>query len=257
MKLLAGSLLSLALPTLLLAQEAEPTPETTTLWSLVQSGGWAMIPLAILSILTVMFVVVFIFTMRRGAIVTTHYMNTAEVLLKKQDYAGLLSISSRHSEAIARVIHRVLDFLTKNPSASYEDIREIAQTEGAGYANSLQHRVIYLADIGVLAPMVGLFGTVLGIIKSFGVMATNTQVPRPMLLAAGVSEALVATASGLILGIAAMGFYALFRGRGQSLISDLESASAHLMGLIAMNLRTKRTAPRTGEQHRVTVDDEF
>jgi biopolymer transport protein ExbB len=260
MKFLVALIISVLTPAILKAQEvAPPTPESRTIsvWNLIQSGGWAMVPLAILSILAVMFVVVFLFTMRRGSILTQHYMNTAEVLLKKRDHSGFLAISARHSEAIARVMQRVLDFMTKNPNASFESIREIAQTEGAAYATSLQHRVIYLADIGVLAPMVGLFGTVLGIIKSFGVMATNTQVPRPMLLAAGVSEALVATAAGLILGIIAMGFYAIFRGRAQTLISDLESGAAHLMGLIALNLSAKREPSHLPEQRRIAVEDEF
>ena len=93
----------------------------TNLWKLVKSGGWAMIPLGFLSVLTVMLVLVYLFTLRRSAILTPHYMNTADVLLKKRDYLGLLAISSRHSEAVARVVQRTLDFATKNPNASYRD----------------------------------------------------------------------------------------------------------------------------------------
>jgi len=68
----------------------------------VKDGGWAMIPLGMLSVLTVM-LCSFIFTLRRSSILTTQYMNTADVLLKKRDYLGLLAISSRHSESVARV----------------------------------------------------------------------------------------------------------------------------------------------------------
>ena len=234
-----------------------PLPEsaeanTTNLWKLVRSGGWAMIPLAALSVITVMLVLVYLFTLRRGAILTPHYMNTADVLLKKRDYLGLLAISSRHSEAVARVVQRTLDFATKNPNATYETVRDIAETEGSAQAASLQHRTTYLADIGMLSPMIGLLGTVIGIINSFGVLASgNTSQGRDVLLAAGVSEALIATASGLILGIIAMAFYSLFRNRVQSLISDLEIASAHVMGLIALNYNKKR------EQSRLAVEDEF
>lgn len=209
-----------------------------TLLELVFSGGWTMVPLVALSIATVMLVVVYIMTLRRTAIATAPFMNTAEVLLKKRDYSGLLAISSRHNELIARVIQRMLDFTTRNPDASFEVVREIAQTEGASQAASLQNRITYLADIAVLAPMVGLLGTVFGIIRSFGVMASNvSQETRPVLLAQGVSEALVATGAGLIVGIVAMGFYGLFRNRVQHLISDLERASAHALGLLALNFR--------------------
>ena len=88
---------------------------TVTLWHLFESGGWAMVPLAVMSVLTVMLVLAYAITLRRGAVVSNQFMNTAEVLLKKRDYAGLLAIANRHSEAIARVIQRMLDFSAKNP----------------------------------------------------------------------------------------------------------------------------------------------
>ena len=226
---------------------------TVTLWKLIQDGGWAMIPLGFLSVVTVMLVLVYLFTLRRSAILTPHYMNTADVLLKKRDYLGLLAISSRHSEAVARVVQRTLDFATRNPTASYEVIKDIAETEGASQAASLQHRTVYLADIGVLAPMIGLLGTVFGIIRSFGVLGSGTSTQsRDILLANGVSEALVATATGLVLGIAAMFFYSLFRNRVQSLISDLEIASAHILGLLALHHQQKKREPS-----RVPLDDEY
>ena len=223
-----------------------------TLWKLIQDGGWAMVPLGFLSVVTVMLVLVYLFTLRRSAILTPHYMNTADVLLKKRDYLGLLAISSRHSEAVARVVQRTLDFATKNPTASYDVIREIAETEAASQAASLQHRTVYLADIGMLSPMIGLLGTVMGIIQSFGLLGSGqTATSRDLLLANGVSQALVATASGLVLGITAMFFYSLFRNRVQSLISDLEIASAHILALIALNYNKRR------ETSRVAVDEEF
>jgi biopolymer transport protein ExbB len=234
------------------AQEPKEEAAPVTLWKLVQDGGWAMVPLAVLSVITVMLVLVYLFTLRRSAILTSHYMSTADVLLKKRDYLGLLAISSRHSEAVARVVQRTLDFATKNPNASFETVREIAETEGASQTASLQYRVVFLADIGMLAPMIGLLGTVVGIIRAFAKLGSgDASLSRDILLASGVSEALVATASGLILGITAMAFYALFRNRVQSLISDLEIASTHVLGLIGLHYNKKR------EPSRVSVDDEF
>ena len=61
------------------AAKVEAVP--VTLWKLIQDGGWAMVPLAFLSVMTVMLVLVFLFCLRRGAIVTTHYMNAADVVL--------------------------------------------------------------------------------------------------------------------------------------------------------------------------------
>ena len=222
------------------------------LWKVIRSGGVTMIVLGGMSVITFMLVLVNLFTLRRSAILTAHYMNTADVLLKKRDYLGLLAISSRHSEAVARIVQRTLDFATKNPSAPFEIVRDIAESEGSGQAAALQHRPTYLADIGMLSPMVGLFGTVLGIINSFGVLAHGAaDRSRDVLLAEGVSEALVATASGLIVGIFAFACYAHFRNKVQGLISDMEGASAHLLGLIALNYNKKR------EVSRVALEDEF
>lgn len=234
------------------AAGAAPAEEPTTLLSLIQSGGWAMIPLALMSILTVMLALIYFVTMRRGAVVSHHFMNTADVLLKKRDHQGLLAIANRHPESIARVVQRTLDFSIKNPNATVETLREIAQSEGQSQASKMQHRVVYLADIGMLAPMVGLLGTVFGIIRSFGVLASNaSQAERPVLLAAGVSEALVATGAGLIIGIIAMALYAVFRNRVQRLVSELEIASSHVVALIASNPSKKRDSVRS------TLDDDF
>ena len=230
------------------AAQANPA---TKLWDLVQSGGWAMYPLAVMSVLTVMLTLIFLATLRRSAILTPHYMNTADVLLKKRDYLGLLAISSRHSEAVARVVQRTLDFATKNPSASFEVVKGVAESEGGAQAAAMQHRVTYLADIGTLSPMVGLFGTVLGIVKSFGGLGSGMSAQnRDWALASGVSEALIATAAGLIIGILAFTFYAFFRNKVQRLISDLEVASAHVVGLMALNFKKR-------EPSRATVDEEF
>jgi biopolymer transport protein ExbB len=223
-----------------------------TLLKLIQSGGWAMVVMGAISVLTFMLVLVNLFTLRRGAILSAHYMNTADVLLKKKDYLGLLAISSRHSEAVARIAQRTLDFATKNPNASFEVIKEIAESEGSAQAAALQHRPTYLADIGMLSPMVGLLFTVWGIIRAFGELSKEqVSKSRDMLLAGGVAEALVATGAGLVLGIIAFVFYSMFRNKVQSLISDLEVATAHIIGMIAINYSKRR------EPSRAAIEDEF
>jgi biopolymer transport protein ExbB len=126
-------------------------------------------------------------------------------------------------------MERSMHFITQNPSASIEEAREIAQAEGVRLAGLWNQRISYLADIGSIAPMLGLLGTVLGMIKSFSVVASDIAASRPMMLADGVAEALVTTAAGLVIGIPVMAAYAFFRGRVQGMISDLEAASTILM----------------------------
>ena len=222
------------------AQDMVPPIRTeASLWQVVISGGPVMIPLGILSVIAVMLVLVYLFTLRRGAVVTKRYMATADALLRKRDYLGLLAISNRHREAVARIMQRTLDFVTQHPEATFTQAREIAETEGTRQAAALNQRIAYLADIGTIAPMLGLFGTVLGMIKSFSVVASDIVASRPIMLAEGVSEALVTTATGLVIGIPAMAAYAFFRGRVQSLIAELEAASTQLMALMSVAFTRK------------------
>ncbi|HEY2143477.1 MAG TPA: MotA/TolQ/ExbB proton channel family protein [Candidatus Udaeobacter sp.] len=247
MKISFPVLATLAGATPLLAQSATPTlvPDihSKTIMDTLIAAGPVMIVLFLLSIFFVMLVVVYLMTIRRGAVVSSGYMATADALLRKRDYLGLLAVSNRHGEAIARVVQKVLDFTTKNPNADLQQLREIAETEGTRVAASLNNRVIYLADIGMIAPLLGLLGTVLGIIHSFAALGSELGTARYVALSQGISEALVNTCAGLAIGIPAMMFYAFFRGRAQKLISDLEAATTHVLALLSLQYgkRTERT----------------
>lgn len=192
-----------------------------------------MMPLAALSVLALALILVYLGTLRRGRVASARYMQSADTLLRKNDLLGLLAISHRHSEAVAGVMERTLEFLTKHPAATLAEAREIAQAEGIRLAGLWNQRISYLADIGSIAPMLGLLGTVLGMIKSFTVVASDIAASRPMMLAEGVSEALITTAAGLFVGIPAMAAYAFFRGRVQTMISDLEAATTILIAQLS------------------------
>ncbi len=236
MRLITSALAAAATSAPALAAEGAAAGDpAVNLWQVLVSGGPVMIPIGALSVIGVMLILVYLISLRRGTIVTARYMQTADALLRKRDYLGLLAISNRHNEAVARVVQRTLDFVTQNPRATIAEARDVATAEGTRIASSLNQRITYLADIGSIAPMLGLFGTVLGMIKSFSVVASDIAATRPMMLAEGVAEALVTTAAGLLVGIPAMAAYSFFRGRVQSLISDLEAASTQLMALLAAN----------------------
>jgi biopolymer transport protein ExbB len=225
--------------------QAVVTPEAGTstsgaldLWQFAKAGGVVMIPLGVLSVITLMLIIIYFFTLRRGAIATGRYMTTADALLRKGDYYGLLAVSNRHGEAVARIMRRTLDFLAKNPKATLAEAREIAETEGTRQTAAINQQIVYLADIGTISPMIGLFGTVLGMIKSFHSVALDVSATKPALLASGVSEALVATAGGLLVGIPAMAAYAYYRGRVQRLIAELEAATTQLLSLLSANFKS-------------------
>lgn len=233
------------------APAAPDLPRTSSILDAMISAGPIIIPLFILSIFSVMLVVVYFLTIRKGAVVSNGYMATADALLRKRDYLGLLAVSNRHGEAIARVVQKMLEFTTKNPGADFQQVREIAETEGTRVASGLNNKITYLADIGTIAPLIGLLGTVIGIVKSFSALGADLGSARYMQLSKGVSEALINTAGGLAIGIPALIFYAFFRGRAQRLISELESAVTHVLALLSLqyNKRTER-AP-------ALLEDEF
>ncbi|HEY3602700.1 MAG TPA: MotA/TolQ/ExbB proton channel family protein [Chthoniobacterales bacterium] len=228
-----------------------PLPHSKNLLDAMIAAGPVMALLALLSIFSVMLIVVFFFTIRRGAVVSNGYMATADALLRKRDYLGLLAVSNRHGEAIARVVQKTLDFMTKNPNAEFAQAREIAETEGTRVATSLYNRVTYLADIATIGPLVGLFGTVIGIIRAFGALGSELGPTRYVMLSKGISEALINTCGGLGIGITAMIFYAIFRGRAQRLVSDLEASSTHIVALLSLQ------QPRRRERAPALLEDEF
>lgn len=195
---------------------------------MIASAGWVMIPLALASIITITLIIYCFFTLTEKSITTPELLERMEPFFENEDLEGLANYVAERPQATARIVDRALMFMDRHPDATPESISIVAETEGNRIAASLNQRVLYIMDVGVLAPMLGLMGTVVGILNSFGHIAQEASPMRTMLLAGGVSQALVATASGLIIGITAMGFYAYFRGRVGHLISILESEATLL-----------------------------
>ncbi len=230
------SLAGLCLLAPLASAREEPVEVVSRQFSFMEvfdKGGPMMYPLAIISVVAVVLILIYFLTIRRNAVVSDRFMNAAEAMIRKRDYLGLIAYCHQQNECMARVSQKTLDFLTKYPMASFSGVREVAEAEGSRQAGLLSSRITYLADIGSIAPMVGLLGTVWGMIKSFlEISSGDVTGVRQMQLAEGVSEALITTAAGLMIGIPALVFYSLFRGRVQKYIAELEAAATHLMALL-------------------------
>lgn len=219
------------------AETSVPVAKEMDFLEILAKGGIMMYPLGLMSVITVVLILIFLLTVRRNAIVSDRFMNSTESMIRKRDFVSLSNLSHRSNECMARVTQKTLDFITANPGTPFENVREIAQTEGSHQAGMLTSRITYLADIGAIAPMVGLLGTVFGMIEAF-MQIYSGQVPgvREMGLAEGVSKALIATAGGLAISIPALAFYSIFRGRVQKYISELEAACTHFVILLQTQL---------------------
>lgn len=215
------------------AAEAQKISKQVDFIEVLAKGGPMMYPLGILSVITVLLILMFSLSIRRNSIVSDRFMNSADLMIRKRDYLGLVTFSHRHNQCMARIVQKTLDFIASNPGMPFENVREVTQTEGSRQSSMLTSRITYLSEIGAIAPMIGLLGTVIGMIKAFMEISDGSkQGVREMGLAEGVSEALIATASGLAISILAFVFYSIFRSRVQKYICELEAAATHLVALL-------------------------
>ncbi|MCB1097208.1 MAG: MotA/TolQ/ExbB proton channel family protein [Verrucomicrobiae bacterium] len=230
-----------------------PVAPTVDLLEVVRSGGVVMVILGVLSVIAVALIVFYALTIRKNTVASDYFMDSAEDLIRRQDYVGLLAVCQKRSESVAKIIQKTLEFATRNPTATFEEVKEVTEAEGSRQTSILIQRVSYLADIGAIAPMIGLLGTVIGMIKEFNSISQGTNIvgAPQMKLAGGVAEALVTTAGGLVIAVPALIFYALFRGRVNRLISELEAATTHLMA--TLSAQYKLVTARTNQRSRASA----
>lgn len=218
-------------------------------------GGPVMYPLAGLSVIAVTLCLLYLFTIRQNSVVSDRFMDAAETMIRSRDLQGLTAYSRRQSECMARITQRVLDFIIANPSVTLAEVREITESEGSRQSGILTSRVSYLSDIGNVAPMLGLLGTVLGMIQSFFELSTGNEGVKHMQLSSGISIALITTAAGLIIAIPTMLAYAFFRTRTQRYIGELEAASSHLVALLqtlTVRAPSAGTTPQRNKEYQIS-----
>jgi biopolymer transport protein ExbB len=210
------------------------------LFDLLKAAGWVILPLALASVAALTLIIYCLFTLRESAILTAEVKRRLDEFFENENLDGMAAFVTDRPQAISRILSDVLKFLARCPQADADSLKAVAEASGTRQATEMQQRITYILDIGVLAPMLGLFGTVFGILKSFGQIATEATPMRTMMLAGGVSEALVATAAGLIVGITAMVAYSFFRGRVNELISLMEShATVYVQQLLLQHKRRR------------------
>ncbi|MCL1887829.1 MAG: MotA/TolQ/ExbB proton channel family protein [Kiritimatiellaeota bacterium] len=213
------------------AQEARGAMSFSELW---RNGGMLMWFLAAMSVfgMTVVFYLLWILRDRQIAPDTLTVSLLASV--QNGDLASARALCAEHPCQLGAVMLAAFDHLQDGGGhAEAVALREAVEAEGARQAQRLQGQSQLLLDIATIAPMLGLLGTVLGMLQAFGAIALDVASAKPVVLAAGVSKAIITTVFGLAIAIPAMCFYAYFRRRAAAKTAVLEAAAARVTTVLA------------------------
>lgn len=199
----------------------------------VRTGGWLLYMLAAMSVIGLSFVVYFLFVFTRRNVAPQDFVKDVQMMLSYNRMNEARKACEKSRSPVASIAAAGIDYVEQADDPDPILLKEILEGEGGRQAASIQTQISYLLDIGVIAPMVGLLGTVFGMLHSFGALALDLTSAKPVELAGGITEALVTTAGGLLVGIPAMLAYAFFRGRASGLISSMElAANEFLVALV-------------------------
>ena len=218
------------------ANEISPD-ETMTVEKIIKMGGKPMYVLAAMSVMGLAMVLYFLLMLRENQIVPRRFQNELRLALTSGELDKARDMCMKDRSAIASVTLSAIEYAHNAELTDLGLLKDIIEGEGSRQASMIQNQIQYLQDIAVIAPMVGLLGTVLGMLTAFNAVALKIAEAKPVVLAAGVSQALITTAAGLIVGIPAMMAYAYFRGRSAKLISILENVSAEVLTLLVRKRR--------------------
>ena len=196
-----------------------------TIEDIMVRGGWLMNVIAGLSLLAIALLFFYILSMRKGMLYPRSFIMEAQDAADDGDLEGLRDLCLNNGSTAAKIISAALEQCEEGRIAEISVLRDAMEDEGTRQASILWQRLQYLMDIAVIAPMVGLLGTVWGMMVSFsGLESGVSMINKADTLANGVSQAMYTTFGGLIVGIFAMAMYDLMRGRLNKLIGGMESA---------------------------------
>ena len=191
------------------AGTADKPPQTKSLIDFIKAGKTVGHTIILLSFVGIALVIDSALRVTSGKLVPPLLVRQAVSLAREARLGEIVRLSRASDSILGHILGKVL---AQRP-LSLASAREALQEEGSKEVTRLQHRVGYIGFIAVVAPMLGLLGTVTGMIYSFNVLGTSQGTPQADELAVGVAEALVTTCEGLIVAIPLMFFHLYFRGR--------------------------------------------
>ncbi|MBT5900850.1 MAG: MotA/TolQ/ExbB proton channel family protein [Opitutaceae bacterium] len=225
------------IPVMLHAQEAA-TSGDVSLGHLWQQGGWAMYPLALFSVAAFGLILYNALNIREQPLLRADVSSELNELLAQGDVEAAKAACDASPCLVANITRAGL--VRANPQSYDSEVVEKAMEEASVEEIAGPFGVIsYLSILATLAPMVGMLGTVSGMIKAFRNIALGGM-GRPELLADNISEALITTAVGLVVGIPAMFAFFFFKSRYARLTSRVARICGDLHYTLNQAMRTKR-----------------
>lgn len=189
------------------------------------TGGRTMIALLALSVMGGAFALERLFRLRRRAIVPSGLGEEADELWQAGDFREALAVCRQRPSTLGRAI----EFIIRHRGNPVADIAKGAEDQAATELRRHLQRTYPLAVVGTLAPLLGLLGTVIGMIDAFDIVAIHGKLGDPTLLAGGISKALITTATGLVIAVPALAVYHYFRSRTTLFGLELEEQVNELM----------------------------
>ncbi len=198
-------------------------------WLMLQRGGIVMIPLILCSVLVVAIVIERSIILRKKKILIPEIINIIETINKPEDVHLAISICQKNKGAFANIVQLGLE----NRHLPKFELKELITDQGRQEARTLVKRLVVLETVAGIAPLLGLLGTVIGMIKVFTVISQQ-GLGQTQALSGGISEALITTVVGLSIGIPSLVVYNYFFDRVENLIMDIEKFTTQLLRKLSL-----------------------
>jgi len=205
----------------------------------LSKGGVLMIPIAFCSLLALAVFIERFFALRRIKVIPDFFFKKVERLIKEKKIDEALKLCGKNSSSLSRIIKIGIN----NYGKPRELVKEVVEEAGRREVSHLEKYTEILGTMASVTPLLGLLGTVAGMIQAFEVVSTQ-GVGNPGLLAGGISQALITTAAGLTVAIPAFVSYKYLIGRADSFIVEMEEISIHIVELLKGEETGRLDAPQ-------------
>jgi len=210
--------------------DSNPIP-TKNLLEAIQDGGPLMIAIGVCSFLLVVFIFERVISLRRGRVVPRPFVRRFIQQLRDGELTKeeALALCEENRSPVSNVFEAAV----RKWGKSSVEVEQAILDSGERVANGLRRHLRIFNGISTVSPLLGLLGTVLGMISAFNAIATADAMGRPELLAAGISQALLTTAAGLLVAIPAFIAYLYFVSRVDRLVIQIDALGQDVVGAIS------------------------